>query len=347
MSFLTSHSFADPVIKSLSGTFIKGQEITIYGTGFGNKNPAKPIVWADFETNGNPTNLSLINSWAGKTNANLTKKNQPFNSIQCVRGDIANSNGSAISAVKIKHDDFSKVYTFVRRMYDFDIDSTDGAHNIKFFRLWPLNKNPTYPNLSFLWINQPGSKKFQVEGMANPNYYSGKAKVPPENTWVIEEFQIKENTGTNMANGVVKYWQNGNLMWNNSDVVTRDSRFPSRWQELVVENFKANTVTNLPIPSYAYMDDIYIDNTWARVMIGNESNFNSCAHREIQIPTSWYDKSIDLVVNHGTFAKGETAYLYVIDTNGSISNGYPITIGGSGGGSDPIPDAPTGLKIID
>ena len=41
--------------------------------------------------------------------------------------------------------------------------------------------------------------------------------------------------------------------------------------------------------------------------------------------------SIEVEINQGSFSNGETAYLVVVDSDGTASTGYPITIGSSYG----------------
>ncbi len=77
-----------------------------------------------------------------------------------------------------------------------------------------------------------------------------------------------------------------------------------------------------------YLDDIYVDNTLARIELGNNGDFSSCTHREMQIPTAWDSQgdSIDIQINAGTFVPGEEAWLFVIDEDGNASDGFPVTM---------------------
>ena len=72
-----------------------------------------------------------------------------------------------------------------------------------------------------------------------------------------------------------------------------------------------------------FFDDVYIDKTWARIEIGNKADYNSCTKREIQIPITWNSNSIKFKINQGAFQKGEAAYLFVIDQDGTPSVGQP------------------------
>lgn len=73
-----------------------------------------------------------------------------------------------------------------------------------------------------------------------------------------------------------------------------------------------------------YIDDLYVDNTRARIELGNASVFEDCTHREIQIPSSWYDTGITFTYNPGSFGSSETVYLFVVNADGEVSNGYEV-----------------------
>lgn len=85
---------------------------------------------------------------------------------------------------------------------------------------------------------------------------------------------------------------------------------------------------------YDYIDQVYIDNTPQRVFISTASNLAASwpdigtAHTsEIQVPSAWADDSITVTLNRGTFAADATAYLYVVDSSGTISSAREITFG--------------------
>jgi hypothetical protein len=104
-------------------------------------------------------------------------------------------------------------------------------------------------------------------------------------------------------------------------------------ENLVVHGVEANATMGAGDRYWA--DDVYLDTTWARVMLADQPTWAASTHREIQIPQSWSSdgSSIGIVVNQGTFASGSTAYLYVIDASGAISNGKQIILGSGGAGA--------------
>jgi len=77
----------------------------------------------------------------------------------------------------------------------------------------------------------------------------------------------------------------------------------------------------------SWFDDIYIDDSWARVEIGDENVYANCTVREMIIPSAWSATEITATVKQGTFAADEVAYLYVTDSDGVTSDAYEITFG--------------------
>lgn len=97
--------------------------------------------------------------------------------------------------------------------------------------------------------------------------------------------------------------------------------------------------------SRTYIDDVYFATglgAKARVEIGNNANYNNCTNLAILTPTSWSSSSIAATVRQGSFESGP-AYLFVVDANGEVSSGYPITIGE--GGDIMSPRVPSGLSV--
>lgn len=74
-------------------------------------------------------------------------------------------------------------------------------------------------------------------------------------------------------------------------------------------------------------DDYYTSWTQARVVIGDASTLSACTNIEIQVPTVWSTTSVATSFNQGSFSNGETAYVFVIDSDGVASTGFPVTIG--------------------
>ncbi len=95
---------------------------------------------------------------------------------------------------------------------------------------------------------------------------------------------------------------------------------------------------NNGINSFRYFTAIYMDNTHARVMIGDEQSYNSCTIMEPQPPATWSNESISFELNQGSLSDNTTAYLFVFNAQNEHNTiGYPIEIGTSSTTSLPAP----------
>ena len=74
-------------------------------------------------------------------------------------------------------------------------------------------------------------------------------------------------------------------------------------------------------------DDIYIDNSFRRVVLADANTLDSASRTEIQFPINWSDQSIELTLQLGAFEAVDNLYLFVSDQNGDFSvKGYPLCI---------------------
>ena len=91
--------------------------------------------------------------------------------------------------------------------------------------------------------------------------------------------------------------------------------------------------------AYRYFDDLYVDNTFSRVMLCNNATYTSATICEPQIPSAWAAGEITVTVNQGALPNG-TAYLFVFDSdNVANTTGYAVTLGGT------TPPSATGCTI--
>ena len=75
-------------------------------------------------------------------------------------------------------------------------------------------------------------------------------------------------------------------------------------------------------------DDVYIAtgvNAQARVEIGNAATYAGSTQLTILTPTAWAATEITATVNEGNFDAFDSAYMYVTDSAGVVSDGFPIT----------------------
>jgi hypothetical protein len=96
--------------------------------------------------------------------------------------------------------------------------------------------------------------------------------------------------------------------------------------------------------SFRYFAGIYIDNTPARIMLGDNSDYDSCTIMEPQIPVSWSNNTISCLINLGAFPDTGNAYMFIINSEGQRNSpGFPITIGGT---VNQPPAKPQNLQVM-
>ena len=349
-TFASTYAFAAPNITSTSGIIEHGGTITITGNGFGNKNPAKPIIWADFEDGSiNPSSLGQRNSWSANENLVISSFNQTNNSNYDVVGEWNSALSKRSFSFWVDKNYWTKIYHYQKKYFDFDITA-----NQKFWRLWP---EAGTNNFLAACLSGTGRCYNEDEGYSGGVIGSYQGSPSVKNQWHIEEFiwQHSGGTGENtdgsirwvdpndhskgFYSGIWDYTQNGIRIQHRENVNNKEAIH----QQLRTDNFTDSNHLP-PDGSKVYMDNIYIDDTYARVMVGNQGTFDASIHREIQIPSAWSDTSITITINQGTLSNLNDVYLYVFDENGIVnSNGYLLS---SSPDSPPPPPAPSMNPVV-
>lgn len=117
----------------------------------------------------------------------------------------------------------------------------------------------------------------------------------------------------------------------------------SRWNRLNVPGWHRGGDDD----AAAMYDDIYIatgDHAQARIEIGSHATYENSTILAIGTPTTWQDNSITTTVRQGSFQVGERAYLFIIDKDGNVSDGYPFVFGPTV--DQPHPSAPMPSKYF-
>jgi len=104
----------------------------------------------------------------------------------------------------------------------------------------------------------------------------------------------------------------------------------SQWTHFYCPGWSRGTDVN----SEGWYDDIYLaigPNAIARVEIGNNAMYSSCTKLDISTPTSWSDNSIVVTFRAPSFSNSESAFLFVVDSVGNISEGFNVTLDSNNG----------------
>ncbi len=70
-----------------------------------------------------------------------------------------------------------------------------------------------------------------------------------------------------------------------------------------------------------------LSDSWARVELCEAPIYLDCRVKVIQVPSLWTNTAISINSFKGTFATGQTAFLFITDASGAVnSEGFPITL---------------------
>ncbi|MBI5116962.1 hypothetical protein HZA56_10865 [Candidatus Poribacteria bacterium] len=338
-------TYGDPQISGVSGQFQEGGALTVSGTGFGTKSQPVPLLWKDFEDSqpgaaivGDRNTQQTENKGWTYAVGNITYAdgNNLPGSLLCSRHDMSGCDTSARTADLYWVTDANLKRVFVSFWAVFDWGIQDPRHSMKLWRL--SSSSDDYVILKDQhWSADPIDPKIvashyytlQVgDGYPLTDNYYGHIQSPPVKKWYRIEIQA-EQSSTGVADGSISIWHGGldtpmvNVL-NLRNVITTHSYL---WNTLEIGEYCANTPgcpTNCE--AVTYFDDVYLDNSWARVVIGNAATYEACTNLQTQVPSAWSNTSIT-VTGHTGFLPYGTAYLYVVDSNGvRNSAGYPITV---------------------
>lgn len=352
--------YSAPSITGVNGTASHGQSITISGSGFGAKDSASPVAWDDLE-DGVCDTTATVGSWTNVYETQISTSQQrhanstynghlDFNGDQGAQPECGFAGGANAPKWYVQY------WFFLADNFAFASSINDSLGNIKIFRMWDTGSNNNFAMAAhgrydvaavFEYINQTYNWQPVISGYDwvdevlghgektySDNAYIGWREYENDistGSWHLFQFEYA-SSDIDTENGVLNMWFNGTQIIGKETLTTRTSTYTDHMRPFIVGFYDSHPTTNNDGANDFYIDDVYIDNTWARVEIGDAPSYNSCTHREIQIPTSWATGEITSTVNQGSFSDG-TAYLFVVDADGAVSDGYEITLGSSAGGS--------------
>lgn len=347
---------AQPAISAVAGSYAQNAAVTITGSGFGTKPVAAPVVWDD-------SSGTLLSKWTGgwpNCSTNATYNIAPRAPIRGINppharvgkyyaGAHAEENGYCGGWDVMLFKSFSGVTTPVNiyaswyqraddnwvfglgspaddnyKVIDWTTDATPYGQTDVY---GTYNPSPTSTTSIPVWAFSPGMGRTTTD-------WGGNATNPMGGTWTKVEAILRWSAGTD---GRLQVVDNGNLQIDYTGIT---DNAPSGTRTFGIGGYARSRDVN----NWRYFTDLYLDTTWARVMLGNASTLTASTKREMQIPSAWSNTSITITANLAAFSEGQTAYLYVFDSTGrSNANGYPVALGTS---TSRPPAPPTNVRII-
>ena len=345
-----------PTITSTSGTWTHDGSVTVSGSGFGTKATAAPVVWDNCNHG-----QSLATRWdGGWPSANATYNldyrveqrsiAMPHSRTTKYLAGCHYGTGGADAGFNVmgwKNRTLGAFPQFCLMSFRFRGDDgwdfTCGSpcdDNLKHFDYstgtspydpsnWYISKSgephPWTPSTGLQFtINDDGASLENPDQNAH-NFFWNSAVNDFAGAW---SHIIIFNRYTDLTTGRIVAYENnlGSAAVNyigKTDLYTGTARN---------EAFGGYARNQTGATQWRYFCDVYLDDTWACVFLGNASTSGACTAFEMQIPTAWADGSITVTANLGAFGNNDTAWLYVLDSNGSANaNGFEVLLGSGGG----------------
>jgi len=227
----------------------------------------------------------------------------------------------------------TKYYITYYRRLNMTWASPNGYNYKHYYTFGNNNNNPQ----SMLFVPQTGSAQgfynnnpvssdsYSVKNMMNT---AGWSATDESNAWHRWEVYADLGNTPTTRNGVLRVWRNRTLgitsdAWVGRGPNLADTTYTRQWFLGYMDQSMDSAIID--------HTDAYIATTMARVELGNSSTWSACTQTEIQPVTNanWSDTQLNNVrVNHGSFSSGQTAYLYVIKSDGQpVSNsGYSVVL---------------------
>jgi len=337
-------------------TLHNGESVTIKGGDFGAKETAAPLA-VTYDSPASDDNWST-----GVLGGHWELRGEPILIEQDPRTDYPQS------AYKMSYDAYyppydalclnhmvpeDKLYIsfWMYRDHDTLAMTTGSGNNSKFLRIYTdaegqsgnlvvtfvCDDNGDPANLSVTGDGL-GTHPYSIDYSAptcDAGYYSGDwfhpsstTCVPKMQAWEHYEFYVDYPTQVAGTDTQVILWKDGMTVARASGMTINEEGQVNDRRLIRIGQVSGGRTLHYD----EYIDEVYIDNTQARVFIADEANLQwpdspDEIHTEIQVATDWRPTSITFTVNQGSFADGQQAYVYVVTSDGELVPGPVVQFG--------------------
>lgn len=323
--------YAAPSVSSVNdSTLVDNQQLTVSGSSFTSKPTAAPLIWDDFEDGSNGAALTTGN-WSKYlgTNGGQYSNTQAYTGSLSAYNNVTSANGEGFNTSYQRFTASDEVYYSYYIYYDIS-GSLDSIVKLGRITAGTSSSPNDYgsPNTIIQW--QPDV------GWGYSSYYDGDSSTQKttggysEDSWQKVEIYNKLSTAGS-SNGRVFVRNNNVYKWDDSAAMTRDTGQTFQHSSILLGLMASNLLSGADYK--IYIDDVYVDNTVARVEIGNASTYSSCSILEPQPAFSWSTTDIGVTVNQGALGNNQDAWIYITDINGDVNtSGFAVDFGA---GSNP------------
>lgn len=346
-------AYAAPIISSVTDTLTVGQLGTIKGIGFGTSGP-NVHFYDDFESGTVGLDLktgigsAVIGQW--DILSNVHPKYSSDTSVSGVKAWKVTGNGVANDsmAARIALPGVSEIYmswwNYVPTNSLWSGEGNTNASGMNWKIMWLMQGISTDNDLTYTMAGGTElnpAKNIFVRGNNTPLAYPNTEAinfVMNKGEWHRFAWWLKD--GSN-SNGSSSLWE----LRNTGMTLLKDIKNASTINSGAVRNYLwvNGFVRDLPVTTQMF-DDVYVatgPNSRARIEIGTGCTggvYTACTNLAISTPNSWTDGVITFTARLGSLSSGP-AHLFVINGNGDVSAGTPITI------TKGSAAAPMGLRV--
>ena len=322
-------------ISGLSGSVEHDSSVIISGSSFGSKGTpaAAPVKYDDFESGTDGNDLS---GWSFSKSGGINPhyedddflRDSSSMSAECEFPGSVYLSSFGLSTGSTR---FHKVYIDFYYLYD---PASPPSRNHKLFRFYADGNQGMPDRYLQVFCSMEQGFIIETDGGGTSKWTNDWTIGDAVDTWNHFQFYFEANTDNN-TDGITQCWIEENLERDETDWKHYNSATQDMWNGIWFGNYLGHDAAGgcdaSPGQSNTFWDNVYIDSTRARVEIGNEYDYESCNHREIQIPSAWSGTSITVTMNTGSFATNDSIYFFAVDQDGNISDGFGTKIGESNG----------------
>lgn len=351
-------------ISGVSGTLTQGSTITLTGTSFGSKSAAAPLKFDLM--NGTPGERADARGWIVENRTSLPvlvdtnlRGAAGETTVMSLPHDIVGGTdnvgwfgyGEDSAMVTLTAESAANERPFPQRAFvawwmKLADPSMTPANNNKIFRFHSpdgvstnagmSNSNWQTPTEVFgYFASGTGALSIATLDFSFPHRLAVESGIQIETqdtdggVWI--HFQVAADFSPSAGQGQWHMWFNGTMYSNETGKTWPDSSV-ANWG-IETQYLDPPGPDASPAPSGNYIDDLYFDNTWARIVMGDNATYDLNTHTEMQAPVTWSSTSATFTLNRGTFSETDNVYLFLCDSDGTCSTGFPVTLGGSGPGT--------------
>jgi hypothetical protein len=346
---------ANAQVTSIQGTVGDHQEVTIVGSGFGTKpNGSKPYAFFEFGRNQSSASSYSRNAWGAPALGSLGTSYKASGSSAAWIFNVGGGDGDVYSGKSSTGTRFKPspagrdLYVYYRLYMNWDgMDAASARSdwNLKGFRMWANDTSVPDIVVGYADAQSDGNPRVFAENTMSSSMYMSGVQGFLKNQWKTEEIALRQSSGNNVADAFWQQTSNGIASQAYPNLVTRTSSYPGPYTDLFWHQSERTGFSSSSGKVIAY-DVVYIDDSWARVVVTDSSSWNTTTAKkvEIQVPVSWSDTKIQVLLRQGSLDSLSGKYLYVINSAGKpvSTTGFPVK---SGGTVVAVPNPPTAVSV--